>query len=298
MSIATAIVANRGKHDLLRYAVGIAALTFLWAVIERLGYGIAARYTLLQVVAMRYGAQLLLLGLRALWRGPARLVATRHPGLQLARGFCMFVMPFSFIIGGAKGGTPGELWSAFWIAPIVIVLLARWWLNERFTRGTLIVLALGYVGALLVLHERPMLGVALFWPLVSALAFAVYMVLSRRLRDETLEASLFYTSAVAFACMLPLAVLYWVPIAPRDLPAIAGVGIVGLALLALLDLAVEQAPAVYFAPLLYAVVAWELLFAVTLSRETPQLLGVAGAAAVVVAVAVHWKLGRAPEKPA
>lgn len=268
-----------------RYALVVAALAVLWVLIEKLGASVADRYTSAQIVVLRYGIHLLLLAVICLRAGLPRLWATRQRAAQLARGTCMFLMPFFFIVGGAYGLGATELWSTFWIAPLLIIVISKRWLRERAGRVIWVVLALGYAGALLALRGVPVLGSAGFWPLVSAVTFSVYVVMSRRLREETIESSLFYTSLVAFACMLPFAVPYWQPIELRDVPSIAGIGIVGLALLTLLDRVVEIVPATLFAPCLYFVVLVEALYGALQSAAVPSkslLLGVALLVAAVV----------------
>jgi drug/metabolite transporter (DMT)-like permease len=275
------VIANIARRTPPSVLLGLALLTLLWAVLERLGGGLAPRYSFEQIVSLRYSVHVAVLLLACLPFGLRRLVATRQPVSQIGRGLCMFVMPVSFIMTVARV-TAADLWAAFWLSPLMVLALGWFFLGERIHPLGWLSCGLGYAAAVVIIGRSPMTGVAELWPLVGALSFAVYVVLSRQLREEPISTSLFYTGATALVCILPFAFLNWQPLHADDAVQIVGVGVVGLALLMVLDQCLEHLPASLLAPFLLAVPIWETVITTVLSRRLPGLAQVAGSAVLVL----------------
>jgi hypothetical protein len=162
----------------------------------------------------------------------------------------MLLMPWLFVTGGGEGFDPTELWFTLWLAPFMIIALSKWLLDEHAGVATYVVAPIGYAAALLALRAVPTLGASAIWPLMGALTFTIYMVLSRRPSDPTIEPSLFYTTAVARACLLPCALPFSNPLDLRGLCSIVGREAGGHTPLTPLDRAVDAASAVLAAPCL------------------------------------------------
>lgn len=243
--------------DLPLWVLQAAVVTLLWSTVELLGGVLGRHYQPTQIVGMRYSVHLFILGVACIRPGFTRLWRTRRLLGQLVRGGCMFMMPMSFALAVSRVPVSAT-WAVFWIAPIAIVALARWQLGERVPLRVWLLVCVGYVGVLIVLMPEglPIRGAAL-WPLVMVSSFVVYVILSRRLRDEWIGASLFYTGLVPLVAMIPFMVNSWAPIRAADLLPISGLGASGLALLYFLDRILERAPAALLAPLLYGVVVWD-----------------------------------------
>ena len=257
-----------------------------WALIEALGYSIMHHYALVQIVDMRYGVHLLILGVvfvpRVGWRG---LLQTRRPVLQVIRGLCMFVMPASFIFAAAGLGS-GAIWSTFWVTPIFVLVLAAVWLGERVSLTAWVLGLVGCVGAFMVYGQGPVADVRVLGAMLGAASFAVYVALCRVLREEPIEVSLFYTGLIAFLCMLPFAVAEWQPLHGEDVPRIVSIGVIGLLLLLFLDRSIEQSEASFVAPLLYGVVVCEALLRALRSGSVPPQLTLVGAALVLLVMLI------------
>jgi drug/metabolite transporter (DMT)-like permease len=179
-------------------------------------------------------------------------------------------MPVSFV--SALPHMPRDaVWAIFWIAPLVVIALGRWWLRERVPAAIWLITLFGYAGAWLLLRGEalPAPKLAVGGPLVAALAFSCYVVLSRRLREEWIATSLFYTGLGAFCAILPFMVAEWRPVHPADLPMILGLGTSGLLLLMFLDQSVERVAAGYLAPVLYGAVVFEDLGRSLLRQSLP-----------------------------
>jgi drug/metabolite transporter (DMT)-like permease len=75
--------------------------------------------------------------------------------------------------------------------------------------------------------------------------------MTRSLRDEPVQANLFFTALGVFALLTPLMPFVWVTPNLHDAVLLAGIGIVGLLALWALDRACERAPVAQVAPTLH-----------------------------------------------
>lgn len=252
------------------------AVTFLWVIVEGVGASLRSHYRYEQIVGMRYAVHLAVLAAVLLPRvGLRELVRTRRLGGQIARGLCMFVMPMSFIVV-LDTHRSADLWVTFWICPLVVMVMAARWLGERVPLRTWILGCVGYLAVLLLAGRLPLMSSAAALPLLGSLSFALYVVLSRQLRDEPIGVSLFYTAATVLICILPLMLPLWTPVRLEDLWSIVAVGGLGLVFLWILDRSLERAPAAVVASYLYGVTVWEAGIGVLVTREWSRLTLVGG----------------------
>jgi drug/metabolite transporter (DMT)-like permease len=125
------------------------------------------------------------------------------------------------------------------------------------------------------------------------LSFAVYLVMTRRLTGEAVRANLFYTAIGVFVLLTPVMPMVWVTPTVGDAVVLAGIGLVGLLTLFLLDRAVALAPLSTSTPFLFAhalgllTVGWHLQGHV----PAPVALGAAAAVATTL-IGLWWRAGR------
>jgi drug/metabolite transporter (DMT)-like permease len=231
----------------------LALFALAWAFVEGVfGARLQGHYSLMQVVWCRYAAHLACLGLIVGWRAPSRLWRTRRVGFQLSRSLLMLVMPGSFALSLVAGDRPGTVWALFWVSPLLILGFARLALGERVPRWVWAVAAIGSgVAALMAEPALPHSVAGALLPIVMALSFSAYVVMTRSLRDEPVQANLFFTALGVFALLTPLMPFVWVMPNLHDAALLAGIGIVGLLALWALDRACERAPVAQVAPTLH-----------------------------------------------
>jgi drug/metabolite transporter (DMT)-like permease len=127
-------------------------------------------------------------------------------------------------------------------------------------------------------------------------AFAVYVIMTRRLRTEELRTNLFYTGAGVFVPLTVYVPRVWLTPSPHDLAVFVAIGVFGFFALLTLDRAVERAEVSTSISFVYL----QLVFAAAISWRrqphpiTAQLLG--GAALIAAAAALRWRqlAARAP----
>jgi drug/metabolite transporter (DMT)-like permease len=273
----------------------VVAFVGLWAAEEALTALVIGRYGLAQIVWLRFALHLLLLVAVFGWNDPASLWRTRRPVAQLLRASMMVVMPGCWLLGVERGLSPATMMSVFWLAPLMILGLARAFLRERVSHGVWIAsaVACGGVFALTGPHAMPRLQLLAF-PIGMALSFSVFVVMSRSLRAETLRSSLFYIGLGVCALLAPLIPLQWAAPGPMDMLIHLGIAVLGLGgLLALLRLTALSSVS-DAAPLAYLQIPFAVAFGWSIEEHDPVLRTLIGLLVIVAVACYVWR--RAPHR--
>lgn len=203
---------------------------------------------------------------------------TRQPLLQLGRSSLLLAATIVFF--SALRYLPlAEASAISFLAPMMMVLLSGPLLGEVVPRARWVAVAVGFAGVLLV--TRP--GSAAFHPaallmLGMALFNALYQLLTRKVRGDSVYTTLFYTAivgTVAFSGMLPF-------LAPHPLPGfrdallflLLGV-LAGLGHWCMIT-AFLLAQASLLTPFAYLQMVWPLGFGWLLFGQFPDRISLAG----------------------
>ena len=285
------------EHPLRQALPLILASGFFFATLDTTGKFLVATHAVLLVVWARYVGQMLFATAIATRRLGAGFWRTRHLRMQLARALCLVAASTSFV-GSLRYLPLAEGSAVAFLAPMLAVILSIPVLGERPTAARWLAAAGGFAGILLVV--RP--GSAMFHPATalmafSALANAMYQVLTRRVPHDRPETTLFYTSTVgtvALTLALPL-ITFPDAVAPREMALFAALGIfAGLGHWCFIA-AFVRAPASLLAPFTYVHLVWASAYGFIVFGQHPDSLGLAGMALVVasgVGLALHER-GRA-----
>ena len=159
----------------------------------------------LMIVWARYAVGLPVMAYLA-WRHPRRMLASNRPLAQVLRAILPFVLSVAIIV--SLSYLPlAETTAILFTMPLMLIPLAALLLRERVSAGQLAAVAVGFVGALIII--RPGAG-ALQWAALLALgaAFgaALMQIVTRWLRQGSDPLATFaYTIVVGFAvACLPL----------------------------------------------------------------------------------------------
>lgn len=268
----------------LRHALPLFVLAgFCLSSLDATAKYLVRDHSLLVVVWARYAGQMVVVTPWARHRGGHGFWRTRKPRLQLLRSLFLLLATLGFW-GGLRYLPLAEASSITFLAPTFVVLLSWPLLRERATGARRIASTVGFVGILILL--RP--GSAILHPAVllligAALANALYQLLTRKLLDESIHSTLFYSASVgtvALTLALPFA---------TSLSHLLAVGIVPLALLGLLaglghwcmTQAYLRASASLLSPFTYLQILWATAFGYLLFGHHPDALSGVGMAVVV-----------------
>ena len=274
---------ERGPHP-LRHALPLFLVAgFCLSSLDATAKYLVRDHSLWVVVWARYAGQMVVVTPFAWHRAGPGFWRTRKPGLQLLRSLFLVLATLGFW-GGLRYLPLAEASSITFLAPSFVVVLSWPLLRERATRARQIASTVGFIGILILL--RP--GSAVMHPavvllLAAALANALYQLLTRRLLDEKLPTTLFYSASVGTVVLtlgLPFA---------TDVPRLMAIGIAPLVLLGVLAgighwcmaHAYLLAPASLLTPFTYLQILWATAFGYLMFGQHPDRLSALGMAVVV-----------------
>jgi drug/metabolite transporter (DMT)-like permease len=230
---------------------------------------------------------------------PRRLLSTARLGTQIARGLANFGATASFFL--ALSILPlAEVSTLASTTPLIVVALAGPLLGERITRVAVAGAIIGFGGVLALIGVDPShLDPAMLVALGTAASYAIFSMLTRELRAESPEVTLFYSGLVGLIASTVL--LVGVPTATSpEAWQWAAIGLVGLTALTghrLLVAAYRWGRASDLAPLGYLSLVWSFLSGAILFREPVEPRAVVGALAIALGGAVTFRATPADREP-
>ncbi len=245
----------------------------------------------MEILGFRFGIQLLLLLPLALILKRAHLPGLREIGLHLIRGF--LIMAATGLFFAALRDMPlANAIAIFFVEPFILTLMGGIFLGEAVGPRRLIACGVGFIGALLVIQPSfSELGLVALYPLGTALCFALYMVMTRRMAMQmspiTLQA---YTATAACVLILPLLAAFegtghpaLDPTLPQGLAVytLLGVGVVSTLAHLCISLALKFAPAATIAPLQYLEIVSASALGYFIFSDVPDGLTLVGIAIIV-----------------
>ncbi len=221
-------------------------------------------------------ARLMGLGLGALGllivRGPG-LLRTRHPVIQVTRGFLVVGSSVLFIIAITYVPLVDAVAVAF-VAPLLVTIMGAIFLREPVGIHRWGAVVVGFVGAMIVI--RPGLGVvhpAALLVLGAAGMFAVRQVISRMVSDsDSTLTTVAYTSLVGIVLIsLPLPFIWETPQTTQEVVMLVAIGLIAACAEFLLIRALEVAQAVVVAPMQYTMLVWSAIYGVLVFSYFPDI---------------------------
>jgi drug/metabolite transporter (DMT)-like permease len=266
------------RHGALIYVC--AGLVFV--ATDSLTKSLVAHLPVVHVVFGRHVSYLVAILVIAGGRHPRRLLATTRPWTQLARGLAMFGATATFFL--ALSLLPmAEVSALGSTTPLIVVALAGPILGERVTRFAIVGAVIGFAGVVLVAGLDPStLDLAVVVPLASAFSLAIFSLLTRSLRSDPTDVTVFISGVVGLAAASLLELVVATPTMPTTGEWV-GIGIVGLGALTghrLLVAAYRWGRASDLAPLGYLSIAWSFLVGTLVFGEALIPRALAGAAAI------------------
>ncbi|MFN7306750.1 MAG: DMT family transporter [Alphaproteobacteria bacterium] len=235
----------------------------LFALLDANSKLLAGRYGADQVLVIRYGTLLALLGLLRLLRpGTGGPIATARPKLHLLRALCMAGSAYGFFLAFREIPL-AEGYLVYFTAPFFTLLLAALVLGEKNGRTVWFWSAMGFLGVIVAM--APGLSAAgpwgaYAWAFLGTMTYAGFLTISRLLRAEQGAARLiFWSSGPLFLAILPFAIGEWVMPDAYDWLALianglfAGGATLALALAFSIDRAARLAP-LEFSALVFALI--------------------------------------------
>lgn len=255
---------------------------FIFAAVDTLAKVLTAEFHPLQVVWSRQ-LGLFAIALVLLARRGRGVLATRRPGLQIARG-ALAASSAALFIFGVRHVPLADAVAVSFVAPFVVTVLGALVLREPVGIHRWAAIGIGFAATLVVI--RP--GFDSFHPamllvVLASVLFATRQVLSRVITAEDSTATTVVYTALAGSALLTLAQPFvWTP--PSSVRAL--VLLAAIAALAglgeyLFVRALEIAQAVVVAPTQYTLIIWSTLYGYLVFGQYPDRWTALGTAIIV-----------------
>ncbi|WP_210264770.1 DMT family transporter [Bradyrhizobium archetypum] len=213
---------------------------------------------------------------------PLFAMQTGRLGLHLLRGATILGSSL-FFISGLRFLPIAEASATGFVAPLFVTALSIIFLGEKVGLRRWIATAVGLIGVLIIL--RPGTGAfhpAAFFPLVSALAWACTLIITRMMSGtERAMTVMAYSSIVGLCILSALVPFVWVTPTWHDVAFGILIGIASTAGQWIVVLAFRYADASVLAPFSYTQLLWVSVLGFFIFGEVPDAYTITGAAFIV-----------------
>ena len=247
---------------------------------------LAGNYNTLMVVMVRYwvfGAFVMVLALRRP-EGFRAAVTSKRPGIELLRAMLLVAEVCIIVYGYTLIGLINSH-AVFAVCPLLIVALSGPVLGERISWQRWAAVGAGCLGVLVILRPG---GEVFSWaallPLISALMFATYSVLTRlTTRDAPSFPSFFWPPVIGAVVMTAIGLPFWEMVTPRDALFLLIYGLLSVLSNWLLQKTYETAEASRVQPFAYLQIVFTAGIGMVFFGEELHLQVVVGVVIVVMA---------------
>ena len=194
--------------------------TFFLALMDGMSRYMAELYDVLNINMFRFwiiGSFVILVSLRG--RGVlGSILKTKQPVAQVSRGLLFISSLLMAIYSYTQVGliVTHALMAVF---PLLTVLLSGLFLKEEITRIKIVAVAVGFLGVTIIINPINLeFSLVSVLPLISAVTFAIYAVLTRKVAStDNTETSFFWVSLVSAIAITIPSPLFYKPIQFSDL---------------------------------------------------------------------------------
>lgn len=291
---------TNSAKGILCILVGVSLLSIQDMTVKQ----ISDSFSLWQIVLVRCSVALLItIVVFAPLEGGFHTLKTNRKGLQLLRGTAFAASNIIFFLSLASLSFPVAV-VTFFTVPLIITLMAIPFLGESANPVKLLLVALGFIGALLVI--QPGLSgfqITALLPLVAAIAYAIMALLTRGLAATESAASLALYTQICLLVMSGLGVLLlgdgrlasgddpttlfllraWVWPGPLEWLMLCGIGLINAIAVYLITQGYRIADVSRVAPFEYVAIPLSVLWGVMFWGDWPNLLAWIGTLCIVIA---------------
>ncbi|MFY9239099.1 MAG: DMT family transporter [Roseovarius sp.] len=244
-----------------------------------------------QVAAARFAIQAALLVPLALAMGCLHRPERAEMGLHLIRA-ALILTATGFFFFSLRYMPLADAIAIFFVEPFILTLLGALLLGEAIGVRRILACTVGFLGALLIIQPTfADIGLVALAPLITALLFAFYMILTRKMAQRMHPITLqTYTGLAALVIAIPILTIFndsgvteldpsWP--ATRELWLLLGLGIIATLSHICISYALSFAPASTIAPIHYLEIVSATALGFWIFGDLPDGLSVIGIALIV-----------------
>ncbi len=256
---------------------------FLFSMNDAMGKWLVASFSVGQVLVIRSFGSFLILTPMIMRQGSGALFRVERPSLQLMR-VVMTTADVALFYAAVAYLPLADVMTFYMAGPIYVAAISHFFLGERIGWRRWLAVFVGFVGVLIAL--RP--SAAMFsWPslfgLVGSLAFALTLVLGRRLRQTSDATLVAWQTVGALVVGFVLSIGNWRSASALDLGAMLALGVVAGSAHMLITRSLKLAPASLLAPLQYSLLIWAIVLGFIFFGDIPDAQIIIGSVIIVLA---------------
>ncbi len=247
-----------------------------------------------QMILIRFAVQAvvlipLVLATRRIWRMSGRVLR-----LTLLRTV-MHIIGIGAMFTALQYLELADAVAIAFVMPFIMLLLGKYVLGEEVGVRRLLACVVGFCGTLMVIQPSfAEVGWPALWPLLVAVNFALFMLVTRQIAKETDPIGLQAVSGVmACAILLPIELygtrLGWhevvtlIPLSSYEWSLLLSIGIIGTCAHLLMTWSLRFAPSATLAPMQYLEIPIATLFGWLMFKDLPDNLAAAGICVTIAA---------------
>ena len=213
---------------------------------------------------------------------PLYAMQSGRKGLQLMRGVTLLASSL-FFISGLRFLPIAEASATGFVSPLFVTALSIVFLGERVGMRRWMATAVGLIGVLIILRPgSSAFHAAAFFPIVSALAWACTLIMTRMMSGREHAITTMAYSSITGVCILSALVPFvWVTPSWHDILFGVFIGVASTAGQWIVVLAFRYADASVLAPFQYTQLLWVSILGFMIFGEVPDIWTVTGAAFIV-----------------
>jgi drug/metabolite transporter (DMT)-like permease len=262
----------------------------LFSLNDAVGKWLVATYSVGELLLIRSGTTLVLLG-PFVWRaGVAPFRGAPRPGLQLLR-VILSSLEVALFFWAVKYMPLADAITFYLAGPIFVTALSVWLLGERVGWRRWTAVLVGFTGVVIAL--RPSSATFTLPALIAlggSVSYALLMITTRMVKDTddtVLMVSQFFGSFAFGAVTAPFG---WVTPTAWHLLFLSGFGVVSIAALFCINRSLKLAPASVVVPYQYSLIVWSVLFGWWGFGELPDGWTLTGGTIIVAAgLYIFWR---------
>ena len=251
---------------------------FSFSILDTIQKSAVLYYSIFQLLLIKYIFVLLLSILEARRTKNVTFYKSKNLKLQIIRSL-LSILESGFFVLSFKHLSLANAHSIGALAPIIIVVLSVFILNERVSIKTWIAIFIGFIGVLIIIRPASdVFSVNSFIPLLAAFFLGLYQVATKKItKYDAPEVSLFYSSLVGIIVTSIMAFNFWQPIDFNSLYFFVPIGLFFSLGIYFQILALKNARASIIQPFHYTLIFWAIIFGFFFYDDIPDLFTIIGA---------------------
>ncbi len=251
---------------------------FSFSILDAIQKSAVLYYSVFQLLFIKYTFVFLLSILEARRSKNISFYRSNNLKLQIIRSLLSILESGCFVLS-FKYLSLANAHSIGALAPILVVVLSVFILNESVSIKTWVAIFIGFIGVLVIMRPgSDVFSVKSFIPLIAAFFLGLYQIATKKMTYyDAPEVSLFYSSVVGIFITSVMAFYFWQPMNLKSLNFFLPIGLFFSLGIYFQILALDNARASIVQPFHYTLIFWAIIFGFFFYGDIPDLLTIIGA---------------------